>query len=450
MTINLGNDFKQIDQTLKAFDESNINYVLMDSYESLPHFYEGKDIDILISESSINKLSNILKKHGFVQTSPNSSVSWVAFFYSEEAKAWIIIDIFVAKRWHSYSAALDLLNNHEKSKKGYRIIPKYGLIAWKIYKDILSGRLTEKKRWGKIVELAGTCSVEEIINAKKTLLKFGLNLKDLPSLNDFLNDVKLETDPDKIINEARSANIKKKRKKISVNGKPNIKAFIDKPSDILNLVGGMIKKSSYALPAVAVVGIDGSGKTTLCNRLLESEFRKTNTLHIIMRRVDPVLPIYRSIRDSLSKMSKSVQPVFFIGSFISFVLKWIVDFGDYIDRFYRYVLGRAWANSGYGTVLFERYPTDRLIGTMVRPVFRLEKYFPKPDLLIHLDVSESLSVQRKIEDGHSLEIQRQKRNNYLNFLKQYPFAKSISGECNQEVVYDEACKIIWRSFINCL
>ena len=58
----------------------------------------------------------------------------------------------------------------------------------------------------------------------------------------------------------------------------------------------------------------------------------------------------------------------------------------------------AWADSGLGVTIFERYPTDRVRGEFPNEKSRLlpfEQFFPFPDGIVYLDALPQVSKKKK-------------------------------------------------------
>ena len=82
----------------------------------------------------------------------------------------------------------------------------------------------------------------------------------------------------------------------------------------------------------------------------------------------------------------------------------------------------AWADSGMGLNVFERYPTDRIRGEFPnneKKFLPFEQFFPFPDGIIYLDVLPKDTLKRKKKDNHSLVEMASKRQNYLSLLKEF-------------------------------
>ena len=101
---------------------------------------------------------------------------------------------------------------------------------------------------------------------------------------------------------------------------------------------------------------------------------------------------------------------------------------DLFDKYIRYKIGMAFADSGFGITIFERYITDKLRREFPNKKNRflpLEQFFPFPDGLAYLDVEPKVSIERKVTDNHTLDEMTCKRENYLSLIKEFDEVKKI-------------------------
>ncbi len=212
----------------------------------------------------------------------------------------------------------------------------------------------------------------------------------------------------------------KKRKVFS--GKLNLKkVFLSKKFIYALLLGPKAKwsHSHNPMPAITIVGNDGSGKTTLVN-YIRANYSKMDPLIFDMKAANPFFSTNTKIRDKLKKIknSKLIKNIFFLGTLLSFIGELL----DLFDKYVRYKIGMAWADAGYGLTIFERYPTDRIRGEFPNKknkILPFEQFFPFPDGMIYLDILPQVSINRKKKDKHTLKEMKSKRKNYLNLIKEF-------------------------------
>jgi len=188
------------------------------------------------------------------------------------------------------------------------------------------------------------------------------------------------------------------------------------------------KKKHNPMPAIAIIGNDGSGKTTVVD-FIRKNFSKMDPLIIDMKSSNPFFKSIKKIRIFL-KMLNSLnffKKIIFFRIFVSFVGEVI----DLFDKYIKYRVGMAWADAGFGLTIFERYPTDRVRGEFPHIKYKFlpfEQFFPFPDGMVYLDVSPSDTLKRKKYDKHSISEMVSKRKNYLSLLKEFDEIKIIKSQ----------------------
>lgn len=212
-------------------------------------------------------------------------------------------------------------------------------------------------------------------------------------------------------------------------GKVNLKNLFKSYKFIYAFVFGSFAiwpKNHRALPTLAIVGNDGSGKSTICDYLIKN-FSKMDIAHINMR---SNMPIFNFTSYCLKHLRKFIKYQFVNKfSLLKFLLSICGQSIDIFDKFIRYKIGSAFADSGYGVTIFERFITDKLRGEFPNKKNKflpLEQFFPMPDGIVYLDISPKTSLNRKKDDNHTLEEMKNKRENYLSLLKEFDEVKKIS------------------------
>ena len=144
-----------------------------------------------------------------------------------------------------------------------------------------------------------------------------------------------------------------------------------------------------------------------------------NPLILDMKTKSPYFPFIIKFLNKLVNIKKF--KFFQKNSLLNLSIYFLGEFLIILDKFVRYKIGMAWADSGKGLTIFERYPTDRIRGEFPsdKKIFPLEQFFPMPDGIIYLDASPMASVKRKKNDNHSIQEMIGKRKNYLSLLKEF-------------------------------
>lgn len=236
-----------------------------------------------------------------------------------------------------------------------------------------------------------------------------------------------------IINFFSNLKLKRNKKREIFSGNINLKNLIFSKKFIYALVFGSLarwKTTHNPMPAIAMVGNDGSGKTSIVE-YLRKHFSKMDPLIFDMKSSKPFCSIVLKLRKILKKIKElSIKKKL---NFLNLTVSFIGELLDYIDKYIKYRIGMAWADAGYGVTIFERYPTDRIRGefpNLKNKFFPLEQFFPFPDGLIYLDVLPKDSIIRKKEGNHSIDEMNSKRKNYLSLLKELDEYKKISYSNN--------------------
>ena len=230
-------------------------------------------------------------------------------------------------------------------------------------------------------------------------------------------------------------NLKKKRhkKRIIFDGKLKYKnIFFSKKFLYALFLGSKAKweDNHNPMPAIAVIGNDGCGKTTIVSYIREN-YSKMDPLIFDMKASKPFFSLVFKIR----KMLKTIISLAIVKkiSFLKTIFLFLGELLDFFDKYIKYRIGMAWADAGYGLTIFERYPTDRVRGefpNIKNKYFPLEQFFPFPDGMIYLDVFPRDSIKRKKQDGHTLQEMISKRKNYLSLIKEFDEVNLIASTKN--------------------
>ena len=227
--------------------------------------------------------------------------------------------------------------------------------------------------------------------------------------------------------------LKRHKKREIFSGKLNLKKVLFSKKFLHALLFGSNakwKSTHNSMPAITIVGNDGSGKSTVVEYIRQN-FSKMDPLIFDMKASVPFFTIILKIRNFLKTIRKSV----FIRRIYFFNIS-IATIGEILDLFDKYVkfkIGMAWADSGNGLTIFERFPTDRVRGEFPNKKNKflpLEQFFPFPDGMIYMDVLPKDSVMRKKRDGHTISEMESKRKNYLNLIKEFDEVEFLSSKKN--------------------
>tara|TARA_Y100000590_G_scaffold467795_1_gene648016 strand:+ start:9157 stop:10680 length:1524 start_codon:yes stop_codon:yes gene_type:complete len=276
-----------------------------------------------------------------------------------------------------------------------------------------------------------TKDLEEILNlTSKNLPKENIWIKKLVEY-DFQT---FELDND-IRNFWKRKRINRQNKRKVFAGKLEFKNLLKSKKFVYALIFGSLAKwpkNHNPLPAIAIVGNDGAGKTTICDYIIKN-FSKLDPAFINMKSDKPLLSFTKYANKFIRKIidSSIIKKL----SLLKLILSFLGQSIDIFDQYIKYRIGMAFADSGYGITIFERYITDKLRGEFPNKKNKflpLEQFFPFPDGIFYLDVKPEISIERKIRDNHTIEEMTSKRKNYITLLKEFSEVKMIPYHNNFE------------------
>jgi len=432
---------------LTSIEEKDSCYVILSEDMGLPYQYTGNDIDIIVADLDIAYKCFISNKF-LIKREKKSAFR--AFIRNKPSHKWVVIDVEEPNAYKGLTKRIvqyNLENRFLNKISGLTYSPPVGIAAYKMSKYLLEGYVHSYSQLINLNKFWNDLTDTNKTKAYQLLEISQLNQDQQISIKEFIksgNDVRfLEVE---FKNRLKLLRLIRHKNRIVYGGRINNHGLYRAPIVLTQLIISILfKKKNNPWPAIAIVGNDGSGKTTICQKIINDLF-KVDPLHIVMRASDPWLPGWLYIRKRLlNKMTswKNLKK----HRFICWVFGWIGELGDFIDRWIKYKIGMGWANAGYGFVLFERYPTDRLRGEYEGPSFSLyplEKFFPMPDLVILLDVDEIISLERKAADNHTYQEMSNKRANYLSLIQEINPSIVIPAGMTIDEVSNNTTDALWQ------
>jgi thymidylate kinase len=216
--------------------------------------------------------------------------------------------------------------------------------------------------------------------------------------------------------------------------------------------------------SVALIGPDGSGKTTIARRVAAALPMPVRYLYmgVNLEASEVLLPttkVLRALRrargradDAGPRDHESRPPAAGLLRRLFRELKSLLSLAHrLIDEWYRQYYAWRWQRSGF-VVLFDRhyypdyYAYDIAKGQATRPLHRrihgwlLEHVFPKPDLLIYLDAPAEVLFERKQEG--SVELLERRRQDYLAMEDVVPAFEKVDATLPLEEVVAEVSELI--------
>ena len=317
-------------------------------------------------------------------------------------------------------------------KTGLKHLNTSSLIFYKLIKYFSHGLVHSYKQLFMLKNLLNSLNQNELNNILDLSAKYLKN--EYIWINMLINDdFKNFENNQNVQNFWIKKRISRQKKRKVYAGKLNIRNLIFSGKFLYALILGSKAKWSKnhkPLPAIAIIGNDGSGKSTIINYILKN-YSKIDPAYISMRSDKPMLPLVGNFRKGIKKLLNisSIKKTYLLNKTLALIGQSI----DLLDKYIRYRIGMAWSDSGYGITIFERYITDRIRGEFPNKENKflpLEQFFPLPDGLIYIDVAAEISLTRKFNDNHTLEEMQNKRDNYISFLLELDETKIISGERN--------------------
>ena len=266
---------------------------------------------------------------------------------------------------------------------------------------------------------------------KKLVILINKNLyQEKYFIHKLIGDTFVKFENSKIIKKFwKKKRLARQKKRRAFKGNINIKNAIKIKSFLYSLIFGSYTrwpKGHLPMPAIAIVGNDGSGKT-LTTKFIKNNFSKMDPIIIDMKASRPYVPFLGKLRIYLKKLREKknlnkIKTIFFLISLTGQII-------EILDKYIKYRIGIAWADSGQGLTIFERYTTDRLRGEFPNKNYKwlpLEQFFPMPDGIVYIDIAPKISIARKPNDLHTLEELKNKRINYLSLLQELNEVKKIN------------------------
>ncbi len=315
---------------------------------------------------------------------------------------------------------------------------KNGLIFYKLIKYFYLGTVHSYQQLLSLKKDIRNLNRKDLDLILKTIQEYLPDEKDIIKKYFFLEFEKFEKNKN-VINFFQKKRYNRHKKRKIFSGKLNFKNIIFDRDFLYAFFFGSLyrwKSSHYPMPAIAIIGNDGSGKTTTVE-YIRKHFSKMDPLILDMKASKPLFPFILKLRGVLKKINKFsiIKNIFFLKILVSF----LGEIFDIFDKYFKFKVGIAWADAGKGLTIFERYPTDRVRGEFPNKknsLMPLEQFFPFPDGIIYLDVLPRSSIKRKREDNHSLDEMTSKRKNYLSLIKEFDEVEIVaaSAKINDKIL----------------
>ena len=444
-----------IDTTFRHLNDSNINYVLLRSLDSL---YQSEDIDLLCEQKHIRQLRAILIALGFVELkSPGHKPHIFFILFDFDSGKWIKFDIinqisfgFPYKTYQTHLATEFLATKF--NEKDIYVLSKESEFLLLAMHCLLDKKLIENKYNERLLHLYSSSDFEH------------------SKISGYLSQLSVSLSPDLLLqpnNEAREI----------------LSQQLSKTSDTSHKIGRFFYTYFRGLLnpkiTIALIGPDGVGKSTVISELTNSfplgiksvymgwsdhentlklptskwlyrRYNKTKTSSIVEKPEFPseVQALSENIKPHKEQVKVTVQKIHWKQ------LPGIIN--EIAEQYTRYFYAKYYKFRG-AFVLYDRYVYDQFIFNStakkeeVKPQDKIlaeffKRFFPDPDLTILLAGDAELIHQRKNElPAHKIakrialyeEIGRTKKNFHI-----------IDVNVALELEIKRITQIIWQEFKN--
>lgn len=414
------------------WNKNQVDYCILRNYDFLlknKKYYEGKDIDILINKKSLKKAKSDLLKLGFLKLDLNFASNHEGYVFFDERIVSVHLHIDgVSGKNIDYLIGKKILERKIKTKFFYHTS------NMDLFFVILMHLIFDKKK----IE-------ERYVLKLKNLVKF-VKQEDFENLFS-KKYTKL------ILGSIKKNNfdliLKNKNNLILNNYMRNFSNFFKIFKFYIFSFGYFLKRLFKKGKLIAIVGLDGTGKTTL-NQNLNNYYNKSlfRVKNIYMGRgKNNILPINLIsklfIRKNENEISIDKQSSPTIGQEKKFnILFTIVSFLFFIDLYLRYVFRLFPAKIKNDYVITDRYITDMILMNGV-PYFLRKLYFnllPKPDIFLYLHNNIKILHKRK---GHPLDDLNRQKKIYDKLSKKYEFMNIKSD--SEEQTFNDTIRILIKN-----
>lgn len=382
-----------------AFNGSNIDYCVLRNYSGLPYDLQGSDLDILLSEDSLDRARKLVaytarNHNGFAVWREFNDYIRGYFFCSgidHRGRRWgVHIDLMIAFRWHG----LDYYSSHyvlsrAVTRHGVRVANACDANLTAFLDKVLTICSMHKDSYG---QAAATAYAHLPYSRKEEIAAaFGVNVG-------FLAGVLATVEPKLLKNFAL-----KLRRRLLINQmlRSPMKVLGNKLRRLRAHCDRLLKKLGIF---VVVLGLDGSGKSTLIE-LVSREFEslthtKTEVVHYRPHLLPPIAKLVGRASGQIGPVANPhASPP--SGRIVS-ILRMAYCTVDYLLGYwlsvYPLLVRRA------TVVFFDRYyydyyvdPVRYLINTRDWIVRFFEWFIPEPDLIIILVPDPEVFHKRKPE-----------------------------------------------------
>jgi thymidylate kinase len=424
----------------RELNEGDYRYAVLRNHEGLPDSIPGTDIDILISPSAVSSFDALITRlcleTGWVSlrvTNKDFRIrNHVLSNLDQTGQVeFVVLDVMSAIGWNGFTAwPADQILDYSSLAGEICTLSKQAEAAVTTITSLAYAGLFKKKQYAHSARSAA----EEKNSDYQKLLSKALGSETASKLNELIaSDASGSIDTASLL--VRNGLKKVARRRLPRNTRDSLWTIKFRLGRLLSPPGMLI----------AVIGTDGSGKSTLIKRLetrLRPVFGSTTSAHLRPR----FLPDISSISGAKSSASPNQTTTHTrspgaIGSLLRWSYYWI----DYLVG-YQLVFRPKMAKKS--AIVIDRYYYDfefdhgqknvKLPGWLVRG---MQKLLPTPDVVVHVDTDTQTVLKRRGIEVDEKEIDRQ-RIALRTIGSRLKNGGTIDGSQSPDAVADQAIALI--------
>ncbi|MFH1727416.1 MAG: hypothetical protein ABIA04_03235 [Pseudomonadota bacterium] len=371
---------KQVNEFLRLLLSKKLSFIILRGFDFLqdPENNDTSEIDILINKPQEQLLLDILIKHRFYFLKTFNHIG--VYLSMEDIRLSVDFQVEYIRELNIECFSFATLNKYKENIKGFPCLSGAALSAHLLMHAVLAKNYFKTEYSQAIADYFKiNCDYEDF----KILLSDLLSEKDIHALTDHLK-------------HGQFNNLERSRRKYI------IKVLLKKPIQLINLLFYSFKKIRNKAdnigfkPVVALIGLDGTGKTTIAKNLsIKLNSMGIKNHYVYMGRVrSHVLPMdiaAKKIGVSRGKRDKK----------LSLHYKMLREVVYLLDMFLRYfVFIFPWRLRNH-FVICDRYAYDLYLDANRTNLSRiiLKYLYPKAEPLVFLDLEEKEIIRRKDEYG---------------------------------------------------